>query len=114
MEVAVGIGASQPRPGHDGQGPPPGTHPAAHGDEGPQLTPQAAKVEAELRQAIDGDVRFDPASRAMYAYAGGNVAVVVDFSRYDKGVVSLDPNTRRAVVRPDTICGSDGNGSDGA
>lgn len=52
--------------------PPPG---ASRGDRfGVRSRPEAARkaLEADLRQAIGGEVRFDAASRALYATAGSN------------------------------------------
>lgn len=109
----------------------------------------ATRLEARLRQTVQGEVRFDAASRALYATdasnyrqvpiglvvprtvedvvstvaachefgapvlsrGGGtslsgqccNVAVVMDFSKYLRGIRSLDPAGRLAVVEPGIV-----------
>ena len=109
----------------------------------------AARLEAKLRQTVKGEVRFDDASRALYATdasnyrqvpiglviprtiddviatvaacrelgapilsrGGGtslagqccNVAVVIDFSKYLRAIVALDPSTRIARVEPGIV-----------
>jgi FAD/FMN-containing dehydrogenase/Fe-S oxidoreductase len=108
-----------------------------------------AALEARLRATVRGEVRFDPASRALYAAdasnyrqlpigvvlpldaddtiatvaacrefgaavlsrGGGtsipgnccNVAVVLDFSKYMRRIVSIDYETRRARVEPGVV-----------
>ncbi len=108
-----------------------------------------AALEARLRATVRGQVRFDPASRALYATdasnyrqlpigivlpldaddavaavaacrefgaavlsrGGGtsipgnclNVAVVLDFSKYMRRIVSMDYETRRARVEPGIV-----------
>ncbi|PMS26867.1 FAD-binding and (Fe-S)-binding domain-containing protein [Paraburkholderia rhynchosiae] len=108
------------------------------------------EVEAELRSALRGEVRFDAGSKALYASdasnyrqiplgvvvpadvddlvaaldvcrrkdvpfltrGGGtsqngqcvNVAVVADASKYVNRVVSVDPDSRTAVVEPGVVC----------
>jgi FAD/FMN-containing dehydrogenase/Fe-S oxidoreductase len=108
------------------------------------------RLAADLAHAIDGEVRFDPGSQALYAndasiyrqvptgvviprhaedvvaalevcrahevpvlgrgcgtgLAGQsvNAAVVFDFSKYMREVVSLDPDKRTARVQPGVIC----------
>ncbi|MGI5240863.1 FAD-binding and (Fe-S)-binding domain-containing protein [Dactylosporangium sp. CA-139066] len=105
-------------------------------------------LEAALRQAVRGDVRFDAGARAAYSTDGSNyrmvpiavvcprdvedavaavrvcaehdvpvvsrgggtslggqccnVAVVLDFTKYVRGVESVDPDARTAVVLPGT------------
>ena len=109
----------------------------------------AEALEARLRATVRGEVRFDAASRALYATdasnyrqvpiglvlprdtddviatiaacrefgapvlsrGGGtsvagqccNVAVVLDFSKYMRGIVALDPETRLARVEPGIV-----------
>lgn len=109
----------------------------------------AEQLEARLRETVDGEVRFDPGSRALYATdssnyrqvpigvviprntddviatvaaceqfgapvlprGGGtslagqccNVAVVLDFSKYMRSVVALDPEARLARVQPGVV-----------
>ncbi|AFL87600.1 FAD/FMN-dependent dehydrogenase [Terriglobus roseus DSM 18391] len=109
----------------------------------------AAGLEATLRQTVQGEVRFDAASRALYATdasnyrqvpiglvvprsiddviatmaachkfgapvlsrGGGtslagqccNVAVVMDFSKYLRNIVALDPVTQMARVEPGIV-----------
>jgi FAD/FMN-containing dehydrogenase len=108
-----------------------------------------AALEARLRATVRGEVRFDPASRALYATdasnyrqlpigvvlpldaddaiatvaacrefdaavlsrGGGtsipgnccNVAVVLDFSKYMRRIVSIDYETQRARVEPGVV-----------
>ncbi|MEU7866383.1 FAD-binding and (Fe-S)-binding domain-containing protein [Dactylosporangium sp. NPDC049140] len=108
----------------------------------------AAGLEAALRRAVRGDVRFDAGARAAYSTDGSNyrqvpiavvcprdpddavaavrvcrehdvpivsrgggtslggqccnVAVVLDFSKYMRGVESVDPDARTAVILPGT------------
>ncbi|MDA8107639.1 MAG: FAD-binding oxidoreductase, partial [Betaproteobacteria bacterium] len=112
--------------------------------------PDPAILEAALRRAVAGEVRFDPGARAAYAAdasnyrqvpigvvlprtledvvaavaacrahgapilprGGGtaqngqsvNVAVVIDCSKYLDRVLSVDPEARRALVEPGTVC----------
>ena len=112
--------------------------------------PNRGRIARELREAIDGEVRFDPGSQAIYAndasvyrqvpigvviprhaddvvnalavcrahdlpvIARGcgtglsgqsvNAAVMFDFSKYMRNIVSLDPGTRTARVQPGVIC----------
>src|SRR5579872_565999 len=109
----------------------------------------SAALEADLQGSVEGEVRFDAGSKALYAAdasnyrqvpigvvipktredvtatvaacrrhgapllsrGGGtslagqccNVAVVMDFSKYLHGVVSLDPEARRARVQPGLV-----------
>ncbi len=109
----------------------------------------ARELEAKLRSAVRGEVRFDAASRALYAtdasnyrqtpvgvvvprdgddveatvaacrevgaailprgagtsLAGqcANVAVVIDFSKYMRRLISLDPEQKIAVVEPGIV-----------
>ncbi|RXH56507.1 FAD-binding and (Fe-S)-binding domain-containing protein [Granulicella sibirica] len=109
----------------------------------------AARLEARLRQTVKGEVRFDDASRALYATdasnyrqvpiglvvpktiedviatiaacrefgapilsrGGGtslagqccNVAVIIDFSKYLRAIVALDPTARIARVEPGIV-----------
>jgi FAD/FMN-containing dehydrogenase/Fe-S oxidoreductase len=108
-----------------------------------------AALEADLRRVVDGEVRFDGGSRAMYTTGGSNyrqvpigvvvprhaedvvraldvcrrhhapvlgrgggtslagqccnIAVVFDCSKYMNGILSLDPDARRARVQPGLI-----------
>ncbi len=110
---------------------------------------EARELEARLRSVIRGEVRFDNASRALYATdasnyrqtpigvvlphdaadveatlsacralgaavlprGGGtslagqccNVAVVLDFSKYMRRLVALDPERKRAIVEPGIV-----------
>ncbi len=110
---------------------------------------EAEALEARLRATVRGEVRFDAASRALYATdasnyrqvpiglvlprdtddviatiaacrefgapvlsrGGGtsvagqccNVAVVLDFSKYMRSIVALDPEARRARVEPGIV-----------
>jgi FAD/FMN-containing dehydrogenase/Fe-S oxidoreductase len=107
------------------------------------------ELESRLKQSIHGEVRFDDASRALYATDASNyrqvpiglviprdandviasiaacrefgaavltrgagtsvagqtcnVAVVIDFSKYMRSVIALDPITRRARVQPGIV-----------
>jgi FAD/FMN-containing dehydrogenase/Fe-S oxidoreductase len=116
----------------------------------PVDVPGRGRIARELRKAIDGEVRFDPGSQAMYAndasiyrqvpigvviprHAGDvvsalavcrehdlpviargcgtglsgqsvNAAVMFDFSKYMRNIVSLDPDARTARVQPGVIC----------
>ncbi len=109
----------------------------------------ARELEAKLRAGIRGEVRFDPASRALYATDASNyrqtpigvvlpcdaddveatvaacrslgaailprgagtslagqccnVAVVLDFSKYMRRLISLDPDSKTAVVEPGIV-----------
>ncbi|HEV7226280.1 MAG TPA: FAD-binding and (Fe-S)-binding domain-containing protein [Pirellulales bacterium] len=109
----------------------------------------AAALEADLRAAVRGEVRFDDGSRALYATDGSNyrqtpigivvprdeddvveavavarrhgapvlgrgggtslagqccnVAVVLDFSKYMRGIVELDPHNKLARVQPGCV-----------
>jgi FAD/FMN-containing dehydrogenase len=109
----------------------------------------ATALEADLRDRIRGEVRFDDGSRALYATDGSNYrqtpigvvvprdeadvveavavarrhgapvlgrgggtslagqccngAVVLDFSKYMRGIVELDPHNRRARVQPGCV-----------
>ncbi len=109
----------------------------------------ARELEAKLRASVQGEVRFDPASRALYAADASNyratpigvvlprnaadveatitaarelgapilprgagtslsgqccnVAVVMDFSKYMRRILSLDPATKTAVVEPGIV-----------
>jgi FAD/FMN-containing dehydrogenase/Fe-S oxidoreductase len=109
-----------------------------------------AALEAELRRTVEGEVRFDAGSRAMYAVdasnyrqppigvvlpkskedvvrtvaacrkfgapllsrAGGtslagqccNTAIVIDWSKYMRGVLELNAEERWARVLPGTVC----------
>jgi FAD/FMN-containing dehydrogenase/Fe-S oxidoreductase len=109
----------------------------------------ARELEAKLRASIRGEVRFDRASRALYATDASNyrqtpigvvlphdaddveatvaacrelgaailprgagtslagqccnVAVVLDFSKYMRRLISLDPDTKTAVVEPGIV-----------
>jgi FAD/FMN-containing dehydrogenase/Fe-S oxidoreductase len=109
----------------------------------------ARELEAKLRATVHGEVRFDPASRALYAADASNyratpigvvlprdaadveatitaarelgapilprgagtslsgqccnVAVVMDFSKYMRRILSLDPDTKTAVVEPGIV-----------
>ncbi len=109
----------------------------------------AVQLESRLRQSVTGEVRFDEASRALYATdasnyrqvpiglvipksiddvvatvaacrefgapilsrGGGtslagqccNVAVVIDFSKYLRSILSLDPASRLARVQPGIV-----------
>ena len=109
----------------------------------------AAALAGELRATLEGEVRFDAGSRALYATDGSNyrqvpigvvlpksiddvvatvaacrrhgapvlargggtslcgqccnVAVVMDFSKYLRHILSLDPDERQAVVQPGTV-----------
>jgi FAD/FMN-containing dehydrogenase/Fe-S oxidoreductase len=109
----------------------------------------AEALAAELRPRIDGEVRFDKGSRALYSTDGSNyrqvpigvvvprhvgdvvttmelarkygapilsrgggtslagqccnVAVVMDFSKYMHGILSIDPNQRLATVEPGCV-----------
>jgi FAD/FMN-containing dehydrogenase/Fe-S oxidoreductase len=113
------------------------------------LQADAAALERGLRRQVDGEVRFDPGSRATYSTdasnyrqvpigvvvprsveagaatvrvcrghgapvvsrGGGtslagqacNAAVVIDWSKYCHGVVSVDPATRTCVVEPGIV-----------
>src|SRR5438270_4247308 len=106
-------------------------------------------LEADLRGAVGGEVRFDGGSRSVYAVAGSNfrqvpiglvvprtvddavaavavcrahgapvlpvggltslagqnvnVAVTIDFSKYLRGIVELDPEGRTARVQPGLV-----------
>src|ERR1043165_8878989 len=55
-----------------------------------------AKLEAELRNAIEGEVRFDPGSKALYATDGSN------YRQVPIGVVV--PKLREDVVRTIATC----------
>ncbi len=109
----------------------------------------ARELESRLRATLRGEVRFDPASRALYATDASNyratpigvviprdaadveatiaackavgapilsrgagtslagqccnVAVVLDFSKYMRRILSLDPETKTAVVEPGIV-----------
>src|SRR5215468_8031081 len=111
--------------------------------------PDARALESSLRSRIDGEVRFDPSSRALYATDGSsyrqipigvviprhaddviatlaacreygapvlsrgggtslagqccNAAVVLDFSKYMRSILSMDPQNRLATVQPGVI-----------
>ncbi len=126
------------------------TTPAERAQRHPHESFSAAEaLEARLRATVRGEVRFDAASRALYATdasnyrqvpiglvlprdtedvlatiaacrefgapvlsrGGGtsvagqccNVAVVLDFSKYMRGIVALDPEARRARVEPGIV-----------
>lgn len=109
----------------------------------------ARELESKLRAAVRGEVRFDPASRALYAVDASNyratpigvvipqdaadveatvaacrslgapilsrgagtslsgqccnVAVVLDFSKYMRRILALDPENKTAVVEPGIV-----------
>jgi FAD/FMN-containing dehydrogenase/Fe-S oxidoreductase len=115
----------------------------------PQGAVHTKQLERELRSAVQGEVRFDPGSRALYATdasnyrqvpigvviprslddvvqtvgiarrhgapvlsrGGGtslcgqccNAAIVIDWSKYLKGIIELDPDRRRARVQPGLV-----------
>ncbi|HEX5464934.1 MAG TPA: FAD-binding and (Fe-S)-binding domain-containing protein [Burkholderiales bacterium] len=116
---------------------------------GSQPPDYAAALEKTLRAKIEGEVRFDPGSRALYATDGSNyrqvpigvvvpktvddvvaavaachdvgapilargggtslagqccnVAVVIDFSKYLRRIVALEPDDRYAWVEPGVV-----------
>jgi FAD/FMN-containing dehydrogenase/Fe-S oxidoreductase len=72
-------------------------HAARHGADRPGFAEERlAALERELRERVDGEVRFDSGSRALYATAGSN------YKQYPLGVVI--PRDVEALVEAVAVC----------